>query len=78
MDVEEILRRVADNNNTTVDVVRAEIGEALLDGKRSPAFRDAFGDREPTVDEYVEKLTEIIMDTHRGGMAENSFYHFLQ
>ena len=37
MDVDEILRRVVDNNNTTADVVRAEIGKALLDGKRSPA-----------------------------------------
>ena len=61
MDVDEILRRVVDNNNTTVDVVKAEIGKALLDGKRSPAFREAFGDREPTVDEYVEKLTDVIM-----------------
>lgn len=61
MGVDEILRRVVDNNNTTADVVRAEIGKALLDGKRSPAFREAFGDREPTVDEYVEKLTDVIM-----------------
>ena len=61
MDVEEILRRVADQHHTTADVVRVEIEKALRDGKRSPAFRDAFGERKPTVDEYVEKLTQIIM-----------------
>lgn len=78
MDVEVILRRVADNNNITVDVVKTEIGKALRDGKRSPAFREAFGDRESTVDEYVEKLTDVIMNPHRGGMAEKNLYHFSQ
>ena len=65
MDVEEILRRVAENNNTTVGVVRIEIEKALRDGQRSPAFRDAFGERKPTVDEYVEKLVEIVTAVER-------------
>ena len=61
MDVDEILCRVADDHNTTVDAVRAEIEKAVRDGQRSRAFCDAFGEREPTVDEYVQKLTEIIL-----------------
>lgn len=60
MNVEEILRRVANQHHITVDVVRAEIQKAIRDGQRSPAFRETFGGRKPSVDEYVQTMAEII------------------
>lgn len=61
MNIGQILQQVAVIHNTTVDVVRAEIQKAIRFGQRSPAFRETFGGREPSVDEYVQTIADIIM-----------------
>ena len=60
--MKDIIRKVAAQNNVSEAEVREEmkktIHEAFL--QKSPAFVEAFGDREPTPEEFIKMMTDQI------------------
>ena len=53
MNMKKILEVVAAQNNTTVAEVRTEMEAAIASAKDNPNFRQAFGGRIPSIEEFI-------------------------
>lgn len=60
--MEHIINRVALEHDLPVSTVRTAMEEAIHDGFQNPdgRMREVFGDREPTVEELVAYLAQMI------------------
>ena len=60
--MEHILTRVALDHDLPVSTVRAEMQSAIHEGFMNPNghMREVFGDREPTVEEMIAYLAQMI------------------
>ena len=56
MEMKDVLKQVALQNGFSEEEVREEMQKAIHDAylQKSPAFVAAFGDREPSVEEFLE------------------------
>ena len=61
-DVKEIIKNVALQNGVSEEVVREEIKNSIHEAflEKTPAFAETFGDHEPTLEEFIEKMAEQI------------------
>ena len=60
--MEKTIKRIAQEHNTSPASVEADMKEAIHAAylNRTPAFIALFGDREPTVEEFVKAVTEKV------------------
>ena len=63
MEMKDVLKQVALQNGFSEEEVREEMQKAIHDAylQKSPAFVAAFGDREPTVEEFLENTAMQVM-----------------
>ena len=63
MEMKEIIKQVALQNGFSEEDVREEMQKAIHDAylQKSPAFVAAFGDREPSVEEFLENTAMQVM-----------------
>ena len=61
--MKDILKKVALQNGVSEEEVREEIKKAIHDAylQKSPAFVSAFGDREPSPEEFIEQMAMQVM-----------------
>ena len=59
MDINDVLKMVADNNGVTLDEVKEEIQKAIHEAAKdpSPEFKASFGDREPSIEEFITRMS---------------------
>ena len=62
MDMKEVLKQVALQNGVSEEEVREEMEKAIHEAylQKSPAFVETYGDREPTVEEFLEKTAKKV------------------
>ncbi len=63
MEMKDVLNQVALQNGFSEEEVREEMQKAIHDAylQKSPAFVAAFGDREPSVEEFLENTAMQVM-----------------
>ena len=63
MEMKDVLKQVALQNGFSEEEVREEMQKARHDAylQKSPAFVAAFGDREPSVEEFLENTAMQVM-----------------
>ena len=63
MEMKDVLKQVALQNGFSEEEVREEMQKAIYDAylQKSPAFVAAFGDREPSVEEFLENTAMQVM-----------------
>lgn len=61
--MKDVLKQVALQNGVSEEVVREEMKKSIHEAylQKSPAFVAAFGDREPSAEEFIENMTMQIM-----------------
>ena len=60
----EILEAVAEQNGTTVEEVRREMGRAIRSAKDEPGFKAIFGDEVPSIEEFRLVSTAAVQILH--------------
>lgn len=62
MDMKEVLKQVALQNGVSEEEVREEMEKAIHEAylQKSPAFVETYGDREPTVEEFLENTVRQV------------------
>ncbi len=62
MKTDKIIERIARENRTSVAQVRADIICAIHNAYNTgtPAFKALFGEQEPSVEEFIEKVSKAI------------------
>jgi hypothetical protein len=60
MNIKAILQTIAKQNHTTVGKIRKEIEKAILDAKDTPNFKKTFGTIIPTLEEFIEKGSNLV------------------
>ena len=53
MSLNEIMEAVAEQNGTTVEVVRREMELAISSARETPGFKAIFGDEIPSIEEFI-------------------------
>ena len=63
MEMKDVLKQVALQNGFSEEEVREEMQKAIHDAylQKSPAYVAAFGDREPSVEEFLENTAMQVM-----------------
>ena len=63
MEMKDVLKQVALQNGVSEEEVREEMQKAIHDAylQKSPAFVENFGDKEPSVEEFIEKMAMQVM-----------------
>jgi len=63
MDMKEVFKQVALQNGASEEEVREEMQKSIHEAYlyKSPAFVAAFGDREPSVEEFIETMAMQVM-----------------
>jgi hypothetical protein len=63
MEMKDVLKQVALQNGFSEEEVREEMQKAIHDAylQKSPAFVAAFGDREPSVEEFFENTAMQVL-----------------
>ena len=61
--MKDILKQVALQNGVSEEEVREEMQKSIHDAylQKSPAFINTFGDREPSVEEFLKKMADQVM-----------------
>lgn len=61
--MKDILKQVALQNGVSEEEVREEMQKSIHEAylQKSPAFINAFGDREPSVEEFLKKMADQVM-----------------
>lgn len=61
--MKDILKQVALHNGVSEEDVRKEMQKSIHEAylKKSPAFINTFGDREPSVEEFIKKMADQVM-----------------
>ena len=62
MDMDGILEKVAEMNGVTVEEVKDEIQKSIHDAAAHPsaAFKESFGDKEPSIEEFLEMMSDKV------------------
>ena len=62
MDMKEVLKQVALKNGVSEEEVREEMEKAIHEAylQKAPAFVETYGDREPTVEEFLENTVRQV------------------
>ena len=63
MEMKDVLKQVALQNGVSEEEVREEMKKSIHEAylQKSPAFVAAFGDREPSVEEFLENTAMQVM-----------------
>ena len=63
MEMKDVIKQVALQNGVSEEAVREEMQKAIHDAylQKSPVFVAAFGDREPSVEEFLENTAMQVM-----------------
>lgn len=63
MEMKDVIKQVALQNGVSEEEVREEMQKAIHDAylQKSPAFVAAFGDREPSIEEFLENTAMQVM-----------------
>ena len=61
--MKDILKQVALQNGVSEEEVREEMQKSIHEAymQKSPAFINTFGDREPSVEEFLKKMADQVM-----------------
>ena len=61
--MKDVIKMVAMKNGVSEEEVREEMAKAIHEAylQKSPAFVNAFGDREPSVEEFLEQTSMQVM-----------------
>ena len=64
MKTEEMLKRIAEINVVTVDEVKEDIQKSIQEAAKNPTseFKNAFGGRVPSIEEFLSEMTSKVMD----------------
>ena len=64
MDINDVLKMVAANNGVTLDEVKSEIQKSIHEAAKdpSPEFKASFGDSEPTIEEFLSKMSDKVTE----------------
>ena len=62
-EMKDVIRMVAEKNGVSEEEVRSEMEKAIHEAYllKSPGFIKAFGDREPSVEEFIEQTVMDVM-----------------
>ncbi len=60
--MESILAQIAKNHNTTTEEVRAEMESAIASAKGNENFRAMFGDRIPSIEEFISAMVLLLQE----------------
>ena len=62
MEMKEVLKQVALQNGDSEEEVREEMEKAIHEAyfQKSPAFVETYGDREPTVEEFLKNTVRQV------------------
>lgn len=63
MEMKDVLKKVALQNGVSEEEVREEMQKAIHEAylQKAPAFVAAFGDREPSVEEFIKNMAMQVM-----------------
>ena len=63
MDMKHVIKQVALQNGVSEAEVREEMQKSIHEAylQKAPAFVAAFGDREPSVEEFIENMAMQVM-----------------
>ncbi len=63
MDMKDVIRQIALQNGVTEEEVREEMQKSIHEAylRKAPAFVAAFGDHEPSVEEFIENMAMQVM-----------------
>ena len=53
MNIKRILQAVATENNVSVEKAKSEMEKAILSAKDTPYFKEVFGERIPSLEEFI-------------------------
>lgn len=61
--MKNVIKEVAKKNGVSEEEVRKEMQKSIHEAylQKSPAFINAFGDREPSVEEFLKKMADQVM-----------------
>ena len=61
--MKNVIKEVAKRNGVSEEEVREEMQKSIHEVylQKSPAFINAFGDREPSVEEFIKKMADQVM-----------------
>lgn len=62
-DMKNVIKEVARKNGVSEEEVRKEMQKSIHEAylQKSPAFINTFGDREPSVEEFLKKMADQVM-----------------
>lgn len=63
MDMNDVLAEVAEMNGVTLDEVKEEMQKSIHEAAKnpSPEFKATFDDREPSIEEFLSKMSSKAM-----------------
>lgn len=63
MDMNDVLAKVAEMNDVTLDEVKEEMQKSIHEAAKdpSPEFKAVFGNREPSIEEFLDKMSAKAM-----------------
>lgn len=61
--MKNVIKEVAKRNGVSEEEVRKEMQKSIHEAylQKSPAFINTFGDREPSVEEFIKKMADQVM-----------------
>lgn len=61
--MKNVIKEVAKRNGVSEEEVREEMQKSIHEAylQKSPAFINTFGDREPSVEEFLKKMADQVM-----------------
>lgn len=63
MDMSDVPAKVAEMNGVTLDEVKEEMQNSIHEAAKNPSteFKTSFGDREPSIEEFLSKMSARAM-----------------
>lgn len=63
MDMNDVLTKVAEMNGVALDEVKEEIQKSIHEAAKnpSPEFKASFGDREPSIEEFLSRMSSKVI-----------------
>lgn len=63
MNMNDVFAKVAEMNGVTLDEVKEEMQKSIHEAAKnpSPEFKASFGDREPSIEEFLSKMLSKAM-----------------
>lgn len=60
MRAKKAIEQVSKDHGLTVEEVKEEMNEAIRAAKDNPKFKEVFGDKVPTPEEFIKKIKELL------------------